>query len=80
MSELKPDVKQMLYIGDGCGLTYVEEAYNNYMNHYDCFFLIEKYHEQKRQFFLDMAIMGLLELCENDTKMQIVDSKITEWL
>lgn len=39
---MKPlTVEDMLQIGHGCGLVRVEEAYNNVMNHYDCFFPIE---------------------------------------
>jgi hypothetical protein len=45
-NELKPNILQMLEIGRECGLTYLEEAHYNYMNHYDCFFLIDKFQEQ----------------------------------
>lgn len=43
---IKPSVLGMLEVGKACGLFTLEEAYSNYMNHYDCFFLISDYHSQ----------------------------------
>lgn len=60
MSNLKPDVLQMLVIGKGCGLTFVKEALGQYLSHYDCFFLIDKYAEQMAQFVRELEELGLL--------------------
>lgn len=57
---LKPDIKQMLTFGKACGLNTLEEAYDNYMNHHDCFFLIDDYESQYRQFKLDLEQAGLV--------------------
>lgn len=56
---LKPSVKQMLLIGQSCGLDTVEEAYSNYLMHYDMFFLIEKYQEQLSEFNAEIISLGL---------------------
>jgi len=71
---LKPDIKQMLTIGAGCGLTTVAEAYDNYMNHYDCFFLIDDYQAQNAQFIKDMGDAGFVK------DFAIVDMTIEEAL
>lgn len=60
MSNLKPDIKQMLTLGKGCGLHTLDEAYNNYMNHYDCFFLISDYAAQYKQFKTELIDVGLV--------------------
>ena|ERR1019366_4819350 len=59
-SELKPNVVQMLEIGRDCGLSMLGEAYQNYMNHYDCFFLIEDYTNQYDKFVADLTVAGLV--------------------
>ncbi len=50
MSELRPSVEQMLWVGKDCGLTMLSEAYENYMSHYDLFFLIDDYQAQSTVF------------------------------
>ena len=40
------NILEMLRIGEACGLDTVEEAFSDYMNHYDLFFLMENYHKQ----------------------------------
>ena len=60
-SILRPDVLQMLVIGKDCGLATLSEAWNNYMNHYDCFFLISDYVNQKVQFDADLIKLDLVE-------------------
>jgi len=77
MSELKPSIEQMIQVGKDCGLSTLEEAYNNYMNHYDCFFLIEKFHEQLRVFAVDLALAGLLEEVE-DNKVNVIDKLLSD--
>jgi hypothetical protein len=39
-------LEETIQIGYGCGLNTLEEAYNNIMNHYDCFFLIADINNQ----------------------------------
>lgn len=77
-STLKPSVLQMLRIGKGCGLTYVGEAYNNYMNHYDCFFLLSDYENQLRQFEQDLKDCGFV--VKTDSGYGIKDITIKEAL
>ena len=72
MSELKPSVMQMLDIGKACELHTVEESYDNYMGHYDCFFLIEKYGEQYNRFLGELKALGLV------VDNRIVDMPIDE--
>lgn len=69
MSDLKPSVYQALFIGDGCGLTMLGEAIANYMNHSDCFFLIEKYAEQYEDFCKELKEKDLLD--ENNELIEI---------
>ena len=60
-STLKPSIRQMLVIAGGCGLKTLDEAYNNYMNHYDCFFLISDFNAQHTQFVRDMIALGFVK-------------------
>ncbi len=61
MEELKPSVAQMIQIAYSCGLNTLEEAYNNYMLHYDCFFLIDKINEQHVDFMQELKDLGFTE-------------------
>lgn len=61
MSELKPDVNQMISIAKDCGLTTVGEAYDNYMSHYDCFFNMEKHDEQFAVFIEELHAADCVE-------------------
>jgi hypothetical protein len=56
---LKPSVMQMLEVAQGCELKTLQEAYDNYMLHYDMFFLIEKYQEQYSEFVAELYDLGL---------------------
>ena len=76
MSDLKPDVREMLEIGKGCGLEHIAEAYQNYMNHSDCFFLFEKYAEQSRDFAEEMERIGLITKTDGDPPYQMCDLSI----
>ena len=58
---LEPSVEGMLKVGRDCGLLMVEEAYNNYMHHYDMFFLIEDYTNQYIKFVQDLKEAKLLK-------------------
>ncbi len=60
-NELKPDVIEMLNIGEGSGLIFLEEAYFNYMRHYDLFFNMEKYSEQYYEFMDKIKSYGFVE-------------------
>lgn len=51
---LKPSVEEMLEVGEDCGLSTVAEAYDNYLAHYDMFFLIEDYTTQYISFVQEM--------------------------
>ena len=57
---LEPDVRQMLEVGESCGLNDLEEAYDHYMSHYDMFFLIEDYTNQYVAFVKKLKESGLL--------------------
>ena len=61
MSELKPSVAGMIQIGYGCGLSTLDEAYGQYMRHYDCFFLLDKFHEQNAEFTQQLKDLGFVE-------------------
>lgn len=67
---MEPSVKEMLEVGESCGLKTVEEAYNNYMNHYDMFFLISKYNEQLHTLHGEMKTLRLIER---------VPEKVNKW-
>lgn len=60
MAELKPSVLQMLLLGQDYGLLTVDDAYSNYMNHYDCFFLIDKFQEQHKDFVEELQSLGFV--------------------
>jgi hypothetical protein len=67
---LKPSVQEMLLIAQDCGLTTLEEAFNNYMNHYDMFFLISDYENQKKAFDNDAIKLGLVDHTEQGLFMK----------
>lgn len=58
---LRPSVSQMLRIGKGCELNTLGEAYNNYISHYDCFFLISDYENQYKIFAEDILSLGWID-------------------
>jgi hypothetical protein len=55
---LKPSIVQMLNVAQDCGLTTLNEAYSNYMSHYDCFFLLSDYAAQQAVFFAQLKECG----------------------
>lgn len=59
---LEPSIRGMLELGKNCGLSMLEEAYKNYMLHYDCFFLIANYEEQYNKFKKDIDMQGWIDL------------------
>lgn len=74
---MNPCLKEMLSIGADCGLTTVEEAYNNYMNHYDMFFLIDKFSEQQHALHSEMKQYRLIERVA-EMRWRIKDITIAE--
>ena len=54
-STIRPSLLQMLEMGQGMDLEYIDEAYDTYMMHYDVFFYIPKMNEQ-----LDVLIQELI--------------------
>ena len=79
MSDLKPSVKQMLEIGEGCGLVHIDEAYSNYLNHYDCFFYIPEYHQQHAEFVEELTKLGFV-VSNADGKKELVNITIVDAL
>ena len=67
--ELKPSVAQMIQVGYGCGLNTLEEAYDQYLSHYDCFFLIDKFHEQMAEFAQQLKDLGFVEQIEEHLEL-----------
>ena len=57
---LNPSVRQALEVAEGCGLCTLQEAVDNYLNHYTMFFLIEKYSEQYKAFVDELKSLGFL--------------------
>ena len=57
---LKPSVKQMLLIGKDMGFA-VDVAYYDYIRHYDCFFLIEDFANQNKEFTQQIINYGFVE-------------------
>lgn len=49
-----PSILQMLTTGEACGLGYLDEAYSNYMLHYDMFFYIPEFAEQHNAFIKEL--------------------------
>lgn len=72
--ELKPSVAQMIIVGYRCGLKTLEEAYNQYLSHYDCFFLIDKFHEQHDEFLQQLKDLGFTE--QVDGYNELVDMNL----
>lgn len=72
-------IESMLQIGWDCGLTHIDEAYSQIMKHYDCFFLIDKLHEQIHDFAILLEEAGLVEDCpDQPDKKQLKDMTIEE--
>ena len=80
MTKLVPSIDEMLLIGHGCGLTTLDEAYSNYMNHYDMFFLVDEYATQYNVFLRDLAIRGYLEEVEVEgiSRAQLIEANIED--
>ncbi len=73
---LKPDIKQMLEIAKDMGLSTLEDAFTEYMRHYDLFFLLSDYQNQLQKFTTDIANLNWLE----GESMYLKDMTIEECL
>ena len=62
-----PNISQMLEIAEACGLTTLEDAYQNYISHYDMFFYIPEYCEQLHAFTIELKEKGLTEVFEGES-------------
>jgi hypothetical protein len=57
-------IEATIQIGYDCGLTWLEEAYANIISHYDCFFEIEYFQEQKAAYnklFIDKGYVDSIK-------------------
>lgn len=57
-------IEATIQIGYDCGLTWLEEAYFNIIRHYDCFFEIKYFQEQKAAYnklFVDKGYVDPIE-------------------
>lgn len=76
---MKPNVESMLDLGETCGLTTVEEAYNNVMLHYDAFFTIANLKEEEHALHCEMKQYRLIErVPEKNNVWRIKDVTIKE--
>ena len=73
---LKASLLQMLSVAESCGLTRLEEAYNQYQRHYDLFFLIEDFSNQNKALTEEIKSYGLLD--EVNGKLYLKDLSIKE--
>ena len=73
---LKASLLQMLSVAESCGLTRLEEAYDQYQRHYDLFFLIEDFSNQNKALTEEIKSYGLLD--EVNGKLYLKDLSIKE--
>lgn len=82
MSFPTPSIEEMLQIGLNCGLSTVEEAYTNYLNHYDFFFFIPKLKEQSDKFTNELKAASLTRVFKDQVSgkdfLQIADESIAD--
>ena len=70
MSKPVPDIREMLDVAEGCGLNTLEEAYSNYLNHYDMFFYIPEYGAQMKTFTEQCIEKGFTETFDSRLKLK----------
>ena len=73
---LKASLLQMLSVAEACGLTRLDEAYDQYQRHYDLFFLIEDFSNQNKALTEEIKSYGLLD--EVNGKLYLKDLSIKE--
>ena len=73
---LKASLLQMLSVAESCGLTRLDEAYDQYQRHYDLFFLIEDFSNQNKALTEEIKSYGLLD--EVNGKLYLKDLSIKE--
>jgi hypothetical protein len=71
----------MLEVGRECDLTLLCEAYDNYMNHYYCFFLISDLTAQRQDFFNELYALKLIKpVPDSETEFELLDISIADAL
>lgn len=73
---LKPSLEEMLMVSKTCGLYSLQEAYDNYLNHYDLFFLIDNYQDQLLELTNEIKSFDLIESV--DGKLFLKDISIED--
>ena len=73
---LKASLLEMLSVAESCGLTRLDEAYDQYQRHYDLFFLIEDFSNQNKALTEEIKSYGLLD--EVNGKLYLKDLSIKE--
>ena len=73
---LKASLLEMLSVAESCGLTQLDEAYDQYQRHYDLFFLIEDFSNQNKALTEEIKSYGLLD--EVNGKLYLKDLSIKE--
>ena len=73
---LKASLLEMLSVAESCGLTRLDEAYDQYQRHYDLFFLIEDFSDQNKALTEEIKSYGLLD--EVNGKLYLKDLSIKE--
>lgn len=58
-STLEPSVRKMLELGKDMGSDTAWSAHCDYMRHYDCFFLIDRFTEQQKVFNRQLYDIGI---------------------
>ena len=73
---LKPSLLEMLSVAESCGLTRLDEAYDQYQRHCNLFFLIEDFSNQNKALTEEIKSYGLLD--EVNGKLYLKDLSIKE--
>ena len=73
---LKASLLEILSVAESCGLTRLDEAYDQYQRHYDLFFLIEDFSNQNKALTEEIKSYGLLD--EVNGKLYLKDLSIKE--
>ena len=73
---LKASLLEILSVAESCGLTRLDEAYDQCQRHYDLFFLIEDFSNQNKALTEEIKSYGLLD--EVNGKLYLKDLSIKE--
>jgi len=78
---MKPmTIEATIQIGYDCGLTTFDEAYSNIIHHYDCFFLMEHFHEQKEVYDKLFIDRGYTEIIGEGLDSYVVLGHYSSWM